>query len=294
MFNRWNQIVFLCIVVFLSYPAYNPISAQTAQHSLAAIDTSAGNSSHSLFIGAGGGTNMVYLGSSLSNNKPFYAASATYGFRNSLYLTTSATHLADVYPWVAFYDATLTYTHAFNSWFDISANLAGYKTSKPLRDSLFSDFIYADLTAGFDWKLLYTRITFAEVFAQQNGFYLRIDNSRYFETPQFFAGKSIISFDPNVSLLLGNIVSSETSMTGGRYRNAPPFSHGYRKSGGTMETYTEKFGFIDIGLLLPITFSYGKFSLEIEPGYFLPLQQDPLYYESEGFTLNFNLFIKIL
>jgi hypothetical protein len=248
---------------------------------------------HSLYAGAGAGSNMIYLGTSLSNNKPFYSAAVTYGYRNTLFVTASASHLSKTSPYIAFYDLAANYRHTFNSWFDISADIAGYKTAESLQDSIFADFAYINLTAGFDWRLLYTRISFSGIASEENGFYMLISNSRYFETPEFFGGKAMVYFDPDIDILFGYLRSVETVSGTIKYRNAPPFSHGRHNPGMPVETYSEKFGLMDFEFSLPVTFSYGKFSIEAEATYLLPVYSDPFYPVPEGFTFYVNAIFKI-
>ncbi len=187
---------------------------------------------HSVFAGLGAGSNLIYLGASISNNKPFYAASLTYGFKNTIYITGSASHLPSMNPYAAFYNLSANYSHTFNSWFDLSADISGYKAAESLRDSLFSDFCYLNLTAGFDWKLLYTKVSFSEILSGTDGFYLQISNSRYFGTPDFFEGKSMVSFDPDIDLLIGTLTGTQAGSGMKRYGYAPPFSRLRQQSYG--------------------------------------------------------------
>jgi hypothetical protein len=248
---------------------------------------------HSLYTGIGAGSNMIYLGTSISNNKPFYSASATYGYRNKLFASASASHLSETSPYLAFYNLAMNYSHTFNSWFDISTDIAGYKTAESLKDSLFADFAFINLTTGFDWKLLYTRISFSGLISEENGFYLQISNSRYFETPEFFKGKALVYFDPDIDILFGNLISVETTPGSMKYRNTPPFSHARKKPSSSTETYSERFGLMDLEFSLPVTFSYGKFSIEAQASYLLPVYSDPDYPELQGFTFYLNAIFKI-
>jgi hypothetical protein len=248
---------------------------------------------HSLYTGIGAGSNMIYLGTSISNNKPFYSASVTYGNRNSLFVSASASHLAETNPYLAFYNLAINYSHTFNSWFDISTDIAGYKTAESLQDSLFSDFAYINLTTGFDWKLIYTRISFSGLISAEKGFYLQVSNSRYFETPEFCHGKAIVYFDPDIDILFGNLVTIETDSGEVSHGKAPPFSHARNRPGNPTDKYSEKFGLMDFEFSLPVTFSYGKFSLEAEVSYLLPVYSEPYYPEPEGFTFYLNAFFKI-
>lgn len=293
-YGKKNRII-VCATLVMAL--FSPGLSQQDTLQKAVTDTlHPGNSSasiHSLYAGAGAGSNMIYLGSSISNNLPFYSASITYGLKNSLFASVSATHLSETYPYVAFYSAALNYSHTFNSWFDISADIAGYNTAESLQDSLFSDFVFANLTTGFDWKLIYTRISFSEIVSEENGFYLQVSNSRYFETPDFFKGKSFVSFDPAIDILFGDIISIETETGSTKYGNSPPFNHSKKKPVNPTEKITEKFGLLDIEFSLPVTFNYGKFSIEAESSYLLPVNSNPYYPPPEGFYFYLNAFFKI-
>ncbi len=238
-YGKKNRIVIL-LAIFLALPSGVFCQADTLSRP---ADNFSGKEKsspdiHSLYTGIGAGSNMIYLGTSISNNKPYYSASATYGYRNSLFVSASASHLNETTPYIAFYNLAVNYSHTFNSWFDISSDMAGYKTAEPLQDSLFSDFAYLNLTTGFDWKLLYTRISFSGIISEENGFYLQVSNSRYFETPEFFKGKALIYFNPDIDILFGNLISIEKASGSNKYGNAPPFSHARNKPANSADTVT--------------------------------------------------------
>lgn len=289
-----NYIIILLALVTVLTPAAFCQSDTLSKFSEAPpVKSEPDTCKHSLYAGIGAGSNMIYLGTSLSNNKPFYSASVTYAYRNALFVSASGSHLSETTPYLAFYNLAMNYSHTFNSWFDISADLALYKTALPLQDSLFSDFAYINLTTGFDWKLIYTRLSFAGIMSVENGFYMQISNSRYFETPEFFNGKALIYFDPAIDILFGNLISVETVSGSKKYGGHAPFSHGWGNQGGPTESYSEKFGLMDFQFSMPVTFSYGKFSLEAEASYLLPVYSDPYYPEQKGFTFYLNLLFKI-
>jgi hypothetical protein len=286
-------VIFFAVTVSLPSVAFSQSDTLSKPLDSAAVQNESLQDIHSLYTGIGAGSNLIYLGTSISNNKPFYAASVTYGYKNTLFASVSATHLTETTPYLAFYNLALNYSHAFNSWFDLSADIAGYKTAEPLQDSLFADFAYLNITTGFDWKILYTRISFSEIISEENGFYLQVSNSRYFETPAFFKGKAVVSFDPDIDLLFGNIYSVDTVAGSKQNGNPPPFSHARKKTSNSTETYSQKFGLMDLEFTLPVKFSYGNFSIEAEPGYLLPVYSDPVYTEPKGFTFYLNVFFKI-
>ncbi len=156
-------IIIFAICIVLPSVAFGQSDTLSHSSKESPVSDASVEKNHSLYTGLGAGSNMIYLGTSISDNKPFYAASVTYGYKNALFASASAAHLNQTSPYIAFYNFAGNYSHAFNSWFDISADIAVYKTSRPLQDSLFSDFGYLNLTTGFDWKILYTRISFSEI-----------------------------------------------------------------------------------------------------------------------------------
>jgi len=164
---------------------------------------------HSLYTGAGYGSNMIYLGSTISQDQPYGYGNITYGFHNKLFASVSAVNLSKFEPLASFYIGGLSFSHVFNSWFDISAGFYRYQVDKTLTDTLFNSFSYGDVTLGIDWKLIYTKISYGSIISKDLQGYLQINNSRYFQTPDFFRNKANISFDPYVNLLFGTLLTSE-------------------------------------------------------------------------------------
>ena len=258
-----------------------------------APETDSSSHFHSLYAGVGTGSNMIYLGSTISNDHPFYSTAITYGYKNSFYASASASHLKGVNPYMAFYSLSLNYTHVFNSWFDISSSIAGYKTPESLQETLFSDFAFINLTTGFDWKLIYTKLSFGGLISDDSRGYLQVRNSRYFETPEFFKGKGQISFDPNINILFGELVKIETITGVTKYGVSPPFRHFKKNPNSTTESYSSKFGLMDFEFSLPVTFSYSNFSIEAEASYILPAYTNPDYPAPKGFSFFLNAYYRI-
>lgn len=249
---------------------------------------------HSLYTAAGFGSNMIYLGSTISHDQPFYSTGLIYAYKNCMFASVSASHLKDVRPYVAYYSLSFDYTHTFNSWFDISADLSGYKTAASLQERLFSDFAFLNLTTGLDWKLIYTKLSFGGLISNNSLGYLQIRNSRYFQTNEFFNGKALISFDPNINTLFGQLIKIETSGGTTKYGFSPPFRHFKKKANSTIESYSYKFGLMDFEFSLPVTFSYGNFSIEVEPEYILPVYSNTDYPSPDGFSFFLSASFRIL
>jgi hypothetical protein len=265
------------------------LSLPGQQNKTSASDTSTSvKSRHSLYSMAGTGYNMIYMGTSLSQDKPYYSASLVYGFNNEFFVSASGFNLAAYNPFISFSTWSLSYSHAFNSWFDISASASRYQVNKTLSDTLFTSFFYGDITLGFDWKILYTKISVGELFSESNGTYFQLRNSRYFITSEFGDRKAWFSFDPYVNMLFGTL----TETSDGSVVVTPPFGKGKPGGGGSSQTST-KFGLMEIDIAVPVSFNIGKFTIDVEPGYVFPLYNDPSNPDTSGFVFTMDLVFRI-
>jgi hypothetical protein len=283
----------LCFFLILS--SQNIQSQSSNQITLNQPDTSASDGSpHSLFTGLGYGSNMVYLGSTISQDQPFGYSALTYGYRDALYATVSAVHLAERSPFLAFCSGSLSFNHTFNSWFDISASFSGYKAAPSLADTLFNKFLYGDLTLGFDWRLIYTKITGGILYSDEINGYFQIRNSRYFETPEFTKNKVTLSFDPNFSILFGPLTKVETS-DGRIITISPPYRKGGKWGNSTpVSIISTSFGLIELDFGLPVSFNASRFAIEAEPAYILPVYDDPEYPGLKGFVFLLSGYFRIM
>jgi hypothetical protein len=290
---------YLFILFLLLFPGISRLEAQPGGRILLQPkDTLNGQgkaSAHAIYAGAGYGSNMIYLGSTISGNLPFEYASVAYGYRNSLSASVSAVHLNSTKPFGAFYIGSITYSHTFNSWFDISTNIYRYQVASSLTDALFSSFVYADLTLGFDWRLLYSKISAGGMFSKENTSYFQLRNSRYFQTPDFFRGKASVSFDPYFNMLFGTLVSAETGTTT-VYTYSQP-GRKWRFKNPDQITYTnfvKRFGLLEMDFGLPVSLNTDSFTIEAEADYVLPLHDTPDYPGPRGFIFTLSAFFRIL
>lgn len=253
------------------------------------------SSIHSFYAGTGYGSNMLYLGTTMSQDHGFGYAYLSYGLADKLYLTATGYTVGGFSPVAAFFNLGISFSHTLNSWFDISTSLSRYNVAKELRDTLFSNFTYADATLGLDWRLLYSKVSVGGLFAGYGQFYLQTRHSRYFETPSFARGKASFSFDPYVNLLFSTLVTAET--TGGvTETTVSPSYRPWRRDSQTSTPgtiYTESFGLTEIDLGLPIAFNYDFLTLEIEPGYVFPMYSVTGSSGTKGFLLMAGLYFRI-
>ena len=293
--NRHHKIIIsrlLCIILFII--PVNSLSKSRAEKSdTIAYKTDSLLSGSVLVTSLGYGTNFIYLGSTISRNQPYGYSSFTYGHNNEFYASISAVHLSKLSPFVAFYTGSLNYSHVFNSWFDISAGFSRYQVTASLGDILFNSFNYGDLTFGLDWKIIYTKISGGILLSEEKNGYLQIRNSRYFETPDFTKKKLSVTFDPYFTVLLGTITKLETS-EGEIVTVSPPYKKGgkYGQS-KPVTTISRSFGFMEADMGLPVSLNAGKFTLEAEPGYIIPVSDDSGYSGAEGFYFTISAYFRI-
>jgi len=293
--RRYSKIISVEILsVSLLLISRNILSQTDTKIAVNRPDTSFSEGSrHSLFAGLGYGSNLIYLGSTISQDQQFGYSALTYGYKDELYATASAVHLTNRSPFLAFYTGSISYNHVFNSWFDISASISRYQVTPSLADSLFNSFFYSDITLGFDWKLIYTKVSGGVLCSDENSGYLQIRNSRYFETPEFTKKKVNISFDPYFSILFGPLKEIETT-EGSIVKLSPP----YRKGGKYGQTspvtiISTTFSLMEMDFGVPVSFNAAKFAVEVEPGYTLPLYDDPEYPGLKGFVLLISGYLRI-
>ena len=293
--NRYYEIIIRSILSLALFTVPVRILSQSDQiiPDTARDTTDSEASKHTLFSGLGYGTNFIYLGSTISGNQPYEYSSLIYGFNGELYASASAVHLSSVSPFLAFYSGTVSYSHVFNSWFDISASVSGYYVTPSLRDDLFNGFYYGDLTAGFDWNILYTKISGGILLSDEKNGYLQVRNSRYFQSREFTSKKFYFAFDPYFSVLTGTITKIETD-NGKVVKVSPPYKKGGKYGqADPVITISRSFGFMEADIGLPASFNTEKFTFEAEPGYILAGMNDPEYTGPEGFYFTLSLYFRI-
>jgi hypothetical protein len=259
-----------------------------------AADTTAlsKSSRHSLYSGMGYGSNMIYLGSTISGNQPYGLAALTYGYNNELFVTISTVNLSGIKPFFSFYTGSVNYSHVFNSWFDLSASVAGYKFASTMTDSLISNFLYTDLTLGVDWRLIYSKISVGGLISNGGSAYFQIKNSRYFQTPKFINDKVFVSFDPYINILLGTVIESETT-TETTILNTQFGRWNPGRQLTTNTSYKSKFGVMEIDFGLPIALNFDRLTVEVEPSYIMPANEVPEFPGPKGFVFLLSGYFKI-
>jgi hypothetical protein len=289
-----NNLTFKVLSLFASF--FPLIVMSQPEDHISAIKTDtviSKKSQHSLYSTIGYGSNMIYLGSTISQDQPYGYGAVTYGFKDKLYLTATAVHLAGISPFAAFYAGTASYSHVFNSWFDISTSISRYQVAPSLTDTLFNSFFYGDITLGTDWRILYTKISAGGLWSDGTRAYFQVRNSRYFETPGFTPKKFYFSFDPYFNILAGTMTKAET-ITGTTVTLTPPFrKKGKNNHGSSTTKYTTVYGIMEADFGIPVSFNTSHLTIEAEPYYLVPAYEDPEYPGMKGFNFQISVYYRI-
>lgn len=291
----WSIVLFVALFMASSVVVHSQDTSSVVTPEEDTVTVEPVSIAGGLYGGIGYGNNMIYLGSTISQGRPYAYAALSYAVTDELYISLSSIHLSGYSPLLPINSGSATWSHVFNSWFDITAGLYGYLVAPSLRDSLFGNFLYSDVTLGVDWRILYSKISAGGLFSDYSQAYLQFRNSRYFETPDIFRGKANISFDPYINIIAGTIITAETvTTTDTVFSTFPPFG----KPGDRVETtsstvYSRSFGLLEADIGLPVSLNFNKFTLEVEAGYVLPLNSDYSEYISKGFILMASAYFRI-
>jgi len=300
-----GQSLFIRYLFFITILAYVfPLNILSQKYSLVSRseydipDTSAAVDKHALYGGMGYGSNMIYLGSTMSQDQSYGFAALSYGFKGEFFAGISSVHLSGMKPYRAFDIGSLNYSHVFNSWFDISAGIYGYKVADSLKDTLFGDFLYGDISLGIDWKLIYSKFSAGTLLSDDNLTYFQFRNSRYFSTPEFFRKKVSVSFDPYVNILMGTLLKSElitetsVSVTPVYRRRGMTASSDTATTSYTYTDYSKVFRMMEVDLGLPVAINTNFMTLEAEASYVFPVHDDPSYPAPKGFVFLLSCYFK--
>lgn len=286
--KSFSKLILLTVLISVL-----PYSGYSQSYSSEDTDTTgtSSTSGNCLYLGAGAGSNLIYLGSIISRTQPFTFASLTYAFNNELSVGVSVIHLPGVNPYMPFYGGSLEYSHVFNSWFDINARISGNRFAPSLTDSLFTSFIYGDFTLGIDSRIIYTKITLGGMYSDESNAYFQIRNSRYFKTAEFGQSKVFLSFDPYINIIAGTYLKSEynTILTGGT-----GMEYGAKSAqSSTVVSWSSHFGLIEYDFGLPVAINLNRLRFEVEGGYVLPAYSDPELPGPKGFVFMISGSVKI-
>lgn len=267
------------ITVFAQEPLVPPVSNK--------------NDAHQLFAGTGYGSNLIYYGTSISENQPYFSSELIYAWIGGLWAGAGFFHLPGEQPFVSFVDLSAGYSYVFSKVFDAGLAISQYHSSQSLDTTLFQNFTFLSANLGIDLKFLYSKITPGWLIADERNFYLLWDNSYYFNTPDLGPKGSFFSFNPTFSLMFGSYayLSYFYYRYGGGGGGGQGPGHGGQ--GKALVEEHENFRLLDMQFSIPVAFYSGRFSLEAEPAYFINFIDDDNGDSSKRFFFTLGVYYKI-
>lgn len=254
--------------------------------------------SHQFFSGAGYGSNLIYYGTSVSDNQPFLSAELQYSWKGGIWAAARFYHLPGKQPFFSFTDLSAGFNYVFNKVFDAGVSLSYYSGGENLDTTFYSNYSFLSADFGVDWVLFYTVVSPGWMLAEENSFYLLMDNSHYFRTPKLGRKGSYFSFNPGVSFMFGSYAwltqirrQGSGGVGGGGGQGPGP--------GGTKSFFyattelREDFRLLDLQLGVPIAFKTKRLSLEFEPAYFYNFIEDENGERNGQFFFTAGIFLKI-
>lgn len=246
---------------------------------------------HQFFGGAGYGTNLIYYGTSVSGDQPYFSAEMIYAWDKGFWASAGLFHLPDQEPFFSFTDLSAGYAYVFNKTLDAGLSASRYHTEESIDTTFYSDYTFLGANLGIDWLLLYTTLMPGWLLAEENSFYLVIDNTHFFRTPAFGKKEAYLTFNPGMSLLFGSYAWLRQYRRQGSGGQGP--GYGGNRYSTTTAIEEEDFRLLDLQLSIPIEFFLGRFSLEFEPAYFVNFIQEATQETEDRFFFTLGLYYKI-
>lgn len=276
-----KRISGLIIVLLLLLRIYILHSAQS--DSINILKEGTGNN-FNVFLGINYGSNYLYYGRTITENKPYYSADIMLLHKSGFWAAAAAYHLFNEVPYVNFYDLSLGWQNNFNTWLDGGITFTRFNFPKAGTDGTNLGFTFWTVQAGFDWQFLYTSINSSVLTGDEVNFYLIMKNSRYFQTKKFANNKMYFSFDPSFTFVAGTQEYYKVTVL------RRPIG---RWPGRIIVEESRNFELLDFQLTFPATFNWGNISIEPAITYYRPISISYNDFAKEGFYFYFSLFFNI-
>lgn len=270
-------------------------SSQLAFAMQATPDTSnTHNRAHQFFSGVGYGSNLIYYGTSVSGNQPYYSAEMLYAWEGGIWAGAGLFHLPGNQPFFSFVDLSAGYNYVFNKVVDAGVSISQYFGGESLDTTFYSNYTFLSANLGIDWVAAYTSVSPGWLLAEENSFYLMIENSRFFRSPKLGKKGNYFTFNPGLSFMFGSyawLTHVRRQGGGGGGGQGPGYGGGYYDY--TTTELREDFRLLDMQLGVPIAFNTKRLSLEFEPAYFFNFIEDENGEKSGQFYFTAGIFLKI-
>lgn len=231
-----------------------------------------------VFFGLSYGSNSSFLGRYQAKLLPYYSADVSYKSKTGLWLSLFTYDVANSNSFIDEVDVMLGWTKDLSKRVDASLYYTRYfftGSSELIKASVANTTSGA---IGYDWRILYSKISAHYIFGDMHDFFVVFENSRYFEVPGFFDDQDYFSCDPKISIISGTQTFVDTYYInqGTPLVNPGNPSRGGRPSGGGTTTTAEQssqttFSVLSYELSLPIAYNKGRFAFEVNGRYSIPV-----------------------
>lgn len=247
---------------------------------------------HSIFLGTGFGNDLLYTGTTLTDNSPFLSADILYSYKGKLWTSATIYNLPDWGVKFPLLDASLGYNHVFNDYFDIAGSVSYYHSSGSVKEELYDSFSWFRLSGGFDWYWIYSKVTYGRILAEDSGSYLYFRNSRYFRTASWGKSKTYISVDPNINLLFGNSTQISATLRPGTGNPDRPGQGGLGRNPVNTDS-SNQFNILQTEISVPVSLYIQNFTIDAEPLLLFPHNSNEDNPDMKGFYIFLNISYRI-
>jgi len=253
-------------------------------------------------LNAPGELHQVHAGFSFSNYPQYhqsnfasvnsgFAAHLIYSYKTNLWVEAKIYHVPGADPFIALKELAAGYTHFFNEVFDTGIIISRLNNLQYPPDPAFNHFTMVNAQFGVDFGHVYTSVIPSWIWQDIGSFFLLINNSRFFSSPQLGRNSGFLTANPGFYFLLGR----ETW-----FRELPLlFQQRLRNRGlehliPVLSIVEKPFKFQTLTFALPLAWESIPVSIEVEPSFVINLNADAIVRQPEGFFIRVGIFMKIL
>lgn len=263
------------------------------------------------------GNNSSFLGRFQSRAMPYLGADVTAMHKNGLWFSVMAYDIVSSPVFMDEIDLMAGWNFDLSEKWDGSFYYGSYFFQE--NTELLKSYVAnsASVAAGFDWSILYTRLSSAYIFGNDiSDIFLILDNSHYFEFPNILGG-DYISLDPQISLIAGTqtfyeqfVVEEEIP---GKAANGKGKGKGKDKGKGKgkgpgqgktpiepkttevsiIENESRSFNVMSYELALPVIYTRGNWAFETSGRYSIPVNALEGYLTQPQFFFTSTLYYTI-
>lgn len=269
---------------------FSPVVSQSRANKPAADTLNRSAELHQVLAGFSFSNYPQYHQSNFASANSGFAAHLIYSYNTNLWIEAKIYHLPGADPFIALREFAAGYSHFFNDVFDASLTISRLNNLQYPPDPAFNHYTMVNAQLGVDFGYVYTSVIPSWIWQDIGSFFLLINNSRFFVSPQLGRSRSFFTANPGFYFLLGR----ETW-----FRELPLlFQQRLRDRGlehliPVLSIVEKPFKFQTLTFALPLAWESSPVSIEAEPSFVINLNADAIVRQPEGFFIRVGIFMKI-